>query len=102
MSEKELNNSMSQDDSEFLHKKRLYWHCRRGMKELDVLLVPFVEHAYEHLSQAEKLDFEQLLACEDTDMFAWFMKREEPADPRLQSIVQTILDTPPPSSSTCA
>lgn len=26
--------------------KRLYWHSRRGMLELDVLLVPFVQEVY--------------------------------------------------------
>ena len=26
--------------------KRLYWHSRRGMWELDQLLVPFVEEQY--------------------------------------------------------
>lgn len=101
MSDNDLSKQSSQDDAE-LHHKRLYWHCRRGMKELDVLLIPFVEYAYEHLNPVEQSYFEMLLACEDTDMFAWFMRREEPSDSRLKEIVNLILNTPPPSTYTCA
>ena len=28
------------------HIRRLRWHCRRGIKEVEVLLVPFFEERY--------------------------------------------------------
>lgn len=77
------------DDTEY---KRLYWHSRRGMLELDVLLIPFLEQAYRGLAADDQARYEALLACEDTDMFEWFMQRSEPQDPDLKRIVRMILD----------
>ena len=58
-----------------VEKKRLYWHSRRGMLELDVLLVPFLEEVYSDLPADDQARYRQLLECEDQDMFGWFMQR---------------------------
>jgi len=72
--------------------KRLYWHSRRGMLELDVLLVPFLQEAYPTLDDADKERYRLLLESEDQDMFGWFMQRNEPDDPDLKRIVRMILN----------
>ncbi|AYN95223.1 succinate dehydrogenase assembly factor 2 family protein [Pseudomonas luteola] len=72
--------------------KRLFWHSRRGMLELDVLLVPFVQEVYPSLSLQDQDRYKKLLDCEDQDMFVWFMQRGEPEDPDLKYIVRMILD----------
>jgi antitoxin CptB len=71
---------------------RLFWHSRRGMLELDLLLVPFVREAYADLAEEDQACYRKLLECEDQDMFGWFMQREEPADADLRKIVRMILD----------
>ena len=71
---------------------RLFWHSRRGMLELDVLLVPFVREAFSDLDEADQQRYRKLLECEDQDMFGWFMQRGEPDDPDLRRIVRMILD----------
>ncbi|MBJ2177065.1 MULTISPECIES: FAD assembly factor SdhE [Pseudomonas] len=71
---------------------RLYWHSRRGMLELDVLLVPFVREVYSTLNEADRNCYVRLLECEDQDMFGWFMERSESEDPELQRMVRMILD----------
>ena len=71
---------------------RLFWHSRRGMLELDVLLVPFVREAFSDLDEADQQRYRKLLECEDQDMFGWFMQRSEPDDPDLRRIVRMILD----------
>jgi antitoxin CptB len=71
---------------------RLYWHSRRGMLELDVLLVPFVKEVYPHLNDVDRACYVRLLECEDQDMFGWFMERSESEDPELQRMVRMILD----------
>ena len=38
-----------------IEMKRLFWHSRRGMLELDVLLVPFLQEAYPTLDAADQL-----------------------------------------------
>lgn len=71
---------------------RLFWHSRRGMLELDVLLVPFTQEVYATLNEADRELYVRLLACEDQDMFGWFMERNESEDPELQRMVRIILD----------
>jgi len=72
--------------------KRLVWQCRRGMLELDVLLGPFVQDVFRDLSAEDQESFVRLLACEDTDLFVWFMQRGEPEDDGLKHMVRMILD----------
>ena len=73
------------------NKARLRWACRRGMLELDVLLLPFVNEAYDHITEAQKLTFERLLEGDDPDLFAWFMGHQECKDAELNDMVQLIL-----------
>jgi len=73
------------------NKPRLRWACRRGMLELDVLFMPFVEEAYDDLSIENKAIFERLLVCQDPELFAWFMGHEICEDKELNSMVQFIL-----------
>ena len=72
--------------------KHLYWHSRRGMWELDQLLVPFVEERYLQLDEADRERYRLLLDCEDQDMFGWFMRRAEPHSDDLKRIVGLVLD----------
>ncbi|UYZ84031.1 succinate dehydrogenase assembly factor 2 [Entomomonas sp. E2T0] len=74
-----------------LELKKLYWQCRRGMLELDVLLMPFVQEVYPSLDQQDQERFKKLLSCEDQDLFGWFMQRDEPEDVDLKRMVQMIL-----------
>ncbi len=71
---------------------RLWWHSRRGMLELDNLLIPFVEEAYRDLNADDQARYKKLLSCEDNDMFDWFMQRSRPQDADLQRIVDLILN----------
>jgi len=73
-------------------KAKLRWACRRGMLELDVLFMPFVEDAYDSLSDNEKGIFQRLLAGEDPVLFAWFMGHEECKDEELNFMVKLILN----------
>ncbi|WP_432459729.1 MULTISPECIES: succinate dehydrogenase assembly factor 2 [unclassified Agarivorans] len=73
------------------NKSRLKWACRRGMLELDVLFMPFVDEAYDDLSEAQKQTFKRLLACDDPDLFAWFMGHKVCDDPQLAAMVNVIL-----------
>lgn len=71
---------------------QLFWHSRRGMLELDLLLVPFVREVFPTLDALNQQRYRQLLTCEDQDMFGWFMQRGEPEDAELKIIVKMILD----------
>lgn len=69
---------------------RAIWGSRRGMLELDLILLPFVEQRYLGLPAGEQSLFEKLLTCEDQDLFAWFLQRQEPADADLKRIVEIV------------
>ena len=71
---------------------RLFWHSRRGMLELDVLLVPFLKEAYLELPAEDQKRFRDLLDVEDPDLFQWFLRNGQPENPDHARIVKIILD----------
>lgn len=75
-----------------MERNRLFWGSRRGMLELDLVLLPFLENVYPSLAQADKERYWKLLECEDQDMFAWFLRREDPDDSELKRIVEIVRD----------
>ncbi|WP_022956495.1 FAD assembly factor SdhE [Perlucidibaca piscinae] len=72
-------------------ERRLRWQCRRGLKELDVLLEPFMEEHYRDVSAEEQDLFQRLLAEEDVDLLSWFMQYTVPDDAELERIVHVVL-----------
>lgn len=72
--------------------RKLLWHSRRGMWELDILLLPFAEQCVPQLSGAEQRLYRRLLREEDQDLFACLVERTEHPDPELQSMAMKIRD----------
>ena len=70
------------------NKARIHWACRRGMRELDISIMPFFEHEYDSLSDDEKRTFIRLLECDDPDLFNW--NHGKPADAELEMMVRLI------------
>ena len=75
-----------------VNKARLRWACRRGMLELDLLFIPFVDDAYDDLTAEQQTTFERLLTEQDPDLFAWFMGHNTCEDLELNAMVQFILN----------
>lgn len=50
---------------------RIYWACRRGMLELDLLLLPFWEQHSIHLNEQQRAQFARLLTYPDPELHAW-------------------------------
>lgn len=72
--------------------RRMRWASRRGMLELDLVLEPFVSACYSELDERDRQRYQKLMECEDQELFAWFMRREQPGDADLAAIVSQILD----------
>ena len=72
--------------------KRIRWASRRGMLELDLILVPFVEERFAQLSEQDKARYIQLLEGEDNDLFAWCLGRSVPEDPDEAAIIALIIE----------
>ncbi|HCH50172.1 MAG TPA: FAD assembly factor SdhE [Proteus sp.] len=72
------------------NKARIHWACRRGMRELDISIMPFFENEYDTLSDDDKALFVRLLECADPDLFNWLMNHGRPEDDKLYYIVKLI------------
>ena len=82
---------LKQSEDALKDKRRLKWACRRGMLELDVLFEPFVEQAYDELSEDDKAIFRRLVTCDDPDLFAWFMGHQPCPDAELKKMIDYML-----------
>ena len=78
---------------------RLRWRCRRGMRELDLLLGGHLDRHGATLRGAPLELFERLLACNDMDLYGWFTARERCNDAELAVLVATIVNQAPPGRS---
>ena len=74
-------------------RNRLSWQCRRGMRELDVLLMCFLDQRYSSLNDDEHKTFELLLAYPDAVLLELLMGRMTPADGDVAEIVTQIRNT---------
>jgi len=72
---------------------RMYWHSRRGMLELDLLLVPFASSCLKDLDESLLTLYSDLLEEEDQDLFMWLTGREAAPTENLRKIIDLILAT---------
>lgn len=77
-------------DNLALSIKKIRWACRRGMLELDLLLLPFFETNYLNLTVQQQADFVSLLEYPDPEIYAWLMGYAQPVDLKLQTLIQLI------------
>ncbi len=57
---------------------RLIWHCRRGIREMDILLLGYLESHYDNASAKEQNVFEKLLEETDLDILSWITQKTSP------------------------
>ena len=69
---------------------KLRWRCRRGMKELDLLLLRYVEEQYDGAPSAHQEAFRTLLDAPDPVIYAYCLGGERPASPLLSTVIQRI------------
>jgi antitoxin CptB len=69
---------------------RLRWRCRRGMKELDLLLTRYVEEHYPGAPAAAQRAFRELLEAPDPLIYAYCVGRAQPPTPVLSSLIERI------------
>jgi len=73
---------------------RLRWRCRRGMRELDVLLLAYVDSHYSEASSADQSAFCQLLTMPDPDILALLTGRLAADDECLRNVIERLLERP--------
>ena len=73
---------------------RLRWRCRRGMLELDQLMLRWLDRQGPQATPAQLAVFERLLDAEDDQLWRWCMRRERPQEQELHELVERILALP--------
>jgi antitoxin CptB len=68
---------------------KLRWRCRRGMQELDLLLVRYVNERFCGASNTEQDLFKELLETEDSVLYAYCLGAERPP-PRFAALIERI------------
>jgi antitoxin CptB len=68
---------------------KLRWRCRRGMKELDVLLARYVEQRFCNASDEEREAFGLLLETQDPALYGYCMG-SEPPPPQFRALIERI------------
>ena len=69
---------------------RAKWASRRGLLELDLLLSPFVNDAFDALTDELKSDYRALLFNDDQDLMEWIMGRAQVPEQRFAPVVSAI------------
>ena len=73
-----------------MHRSQLRWQCRRGMRELDELLIAYLERRYDLAGDDEKAAFCKLLSLADPVLISYLMQRETPP-PEFALVIQQLL-----------
>ena len=68
---------------------RLRWRCRRGMKELDILLTRYLDERYGIAPADEQAAFRRLLEVQDPVIYAYCLG-QEPAPEPLAVLIERI------------
>jgi len=71
-------------------RSSLIWRCRRGIREMDILLQRFVDKRYGDMTNKEKEIFDQLLNQPDLEIMSWIMEKSSPPTDDLALLVQSL------------
>ena len=70
--------------------RALLWRCRRGMKELDVLLERYAAAALPQAGPEERRLLARLLDQPDPELAGYFLGGEAPPEPEMAALVTRI------------
>jgi antitoxin CptB len=69
---------------------KLLWHCRRGMRELDLLLVSYCEKSYPSADATEQQTFTRLLDLPDDLIYDYLFGEKRPDTTEMTILVNKI------------
>ncbi len=73
--------------------RALLWRCRRGMKELDVLLQRYAAAALPWAGAGERRLLARLLERPDPELAGYFLGGEVPPEPEMAALVTRITES---------
>ena len=72
---------------------RLRWLCRRGMKELDLLLKSYLENSYTDAPSADQQAFKFILDMQDPELYDLILGRTENGDQDVARLIKILRDS---------
>lgn len=73
----------------------LRWRCRRGMRELDLLLGRWLDHGWAAADADRRAAFRRLLEEPDPQLADWLLHGRRPDDPPIAALLDDILSRRP-------
>lgn len=70
---------------------KLQWRCRRGMRELDGLLLRYLTQRYSLASTIEQQRFQTLLTLPDIELYRYFIGQKQPNNTEILAMINVIL-----------
>lgn len=70
--------------------QKLTWRCRRGTKELDVLMQRFLNEHYQQAAPSLQHAFEKMLEMQDPELYDLLIGRQESPDKNINQVIEHI------------
>ncbi|MCL1623552.1 succinate dehydrogenase assembly factor 2 [Moraxella sp. Tifton1] len=71
-----------------LAQRKIIYQARRGLKELDYYIDPYVKLNYLTAPSDEQRAFERLVEYEDPDLLLFFLGQERPDDDEVSALIE--------------
>ena len=79
--------------SDSIEIRRLAWRCRRGMKELDLLLTRYLNERFAQATSEERAAFIQFLELPDPEIAGYLVAGDVPEDPHRAALCRALLQS---------
>ncbi len=73
-----------------INKGRVRWQCRRALLELDLVFARFLEREFDRLTDGQLADLEDLLRCDDYELWAMVNGSESCGDDRWKEMIDLL------------
>ena len=70
--------------------ERARWRCRRGLLELDIVLLRFMDKYYTQLNEVELQQFEELLSLPDNELWDLIAEKKKIKDDEVQYVLRLL------------
>lgn len=73
-----------------INRFKLEWECRRGMRELDKMIMPFYKNHFDRLTEEQQQAFVEMLSYTDPELFRWVMLQAPAPTQEISDLIEII------------
>lgn len=73
-----------------INRFKLEWECRRGMRELDKMIMPFYKNHFDNLTEKQQQAFVEMLSYTDPELFRWVMLQDPAPTQEISDLIEII------------